>query len=536
MKVAIYSRKSRVTGKGESIKNQVEMCKEYIEKHFDVDEFIVYEDEGYSGGNSDRPKYKKMLMDAKDKKFSILICYRLDRISRNISDFSETIEMLKSLDISFISLREQFDTSTPMGRAMMYIASVFAQLERETIAERIKDNMLSLARTGRWLGGNPPTGYTSKSIRYYDSELNKKTMYRLKEIPTEITVVKQIFNKYLEFKSLNQVESFALRENIKTCRGNSFDITGLRAILTNMVYVKADKTMFDYCKSLDMDIASSISEFDGIHGLMVYNKTLIRKGRANKLRPTSEWIVAVGKHKGIISSSDFLSVQETIKDNKSKAPRITKNNISILSPLLRCENCKSNLRTIYGSRRKDNTRLHYYKCILKEKSRSKLCNSLNLNGRVADRLVLDEIKNLHFSYNELNSLFKQTREDIIFLNSSNGRNALNIKRDIENYLSQIKKLTRSLSLTTDEKSSKYIIREIEKLDGKIDESNEELDDILKKSNLNKQENLHIEFLENLILDFNSNIDKLKNTEKSYILNVLIDYIVWDQSSLKIFTK
>lgn len=102
------------------------------------------------------------MQDAKANKFDYLVCYRLDRISRNVSDFSTLIEKLNKLDISFISIKEQFDTSTPMGRAMMFISSVFAQLERETIAERIKDNMYELARTGRWLGGKTPHGFSSK--------------------------------------------------------------------------------------------------------------------------------------------------------------------------------------------------------------------------------------------------------------------------------------------------------------------------------------------------------------------------------------
>ena len=95
---------------------------------------------------------------AKERKIRAIVVYRLDRISRNISDFSSLIEELGRLGIDFVSIRESFDTSSPMGRAMMYIASVFSQLERETIAERIRDNMHELAKTGRWLGGTTPHG------------------------------------------------------------------------------------------------------------------------------------------------------------------------------------------------------------------------------------------------------------------------------------------------------------------------------------------------------------------------------------------
>lgn len=161
----IYSRKSIYTGKGESIENQIELCRSYISSKYpcDPDPHIkIYEDEGFSGKNTERPQFQKMLCDIQLDPPDFIVCYRLDRISRSVSDFSTFIEKLNRLGISFLCIKEEFDTSRPMGKAMMYIASVFSQLERETIAERVRDNMLLLARSGHWLGGTPPTGYTSK--------------------------------------------------------------------------------------------------------------------------------------------------------------------------------------------------------------------------------------------------------------------------------------------------------------------------------------------------------------------------------------
>ena len=94
----IYSRKSKFTGKGESIENQIELCRQYIAMHFGEDaaeNVLVYEDEGFSGGNLNRPDFKKMMTAAKDRKFKAIVVYRLDRISRNISDFSSLIEELE---------------------------------------------------------------------------------------------------------------------------------------------------------------------------------------------------------------------------------------------------------------------------------------------------------------------------------------------------------------------------------------------------------------------------------------------------------
>ena len=155
----IYSRKSKFTGKGESIENQIELCRQYIAMHFGedaVENALVYEDEGFSGGNLERPQFKKMMKSSQKIEFAAIVVYRLDRISRNIGDFAKLIKDLGDRHIDFISIREQFDTSSPMGRAMMYIASVFSQLERETIAECIRDKMHELSKTGRWLGGTTP--------------------------------------------------------------------------------------------------------------------------------------------------------------------------------------------------------------------------------------------------------------------------------------------------------------------------------------------------------------------------------------------
>ena len=162
----IYSRKSKFTGKGESIENQIELCRQYIAMHFGeeaAENVLVYEDEGFSGGNLERPQFKKMMKDSQKIAFAAIVVYRLDRINRNIGDFAKLIEDLGDRHIDFISIREQFDTSSPMGRAMMYIASVFSQLERETIAERIRDNMHELSKTGRWLGGTTPTGLQAQT-------------------------------------------------------------------------------------------------------------------------------------------------------------------------------------------------------------------------------------------------------------------------------------------------------------------------------------------------------------------------------------
>lgn len=279
--IAVYSRKSKYTGKGESIGNQVEMAKEYISMHYpdeDLDSVLVYEDEGFSGGNLNRPNFKLMMQDAKDGLIKTIIVYRLDRISRNVSDFSGLIEQLNDLNIDFVSIREQFDTATPMGRAMMYIASVFSQLERETIAERIRDNMHELAKTGRWLGGGTtPTGYTSESVEKISVDGKAKKSCKLKLLPEEATIVQTIFNLFLETKSLTKTETRLVQAGIKTKQGNFFSRYSIKTILMNPVYAFADMDMYEYLTEKHADLYSDKEEFNGKNALIAYYKTIQKK-------------------------------------------------------------------------------------------------------------------------------------------------------------------------------------------------------------------------------------------------------------------
>ena len=156
----IYSRKSKFTGKGESIENQIELCRQYIAMHFGeeaAEHVLVYEDEGFFGDNLERPQFKKMMKDSQKIAFAAIVVYRLDRISRNIGDFAKLIEDLGDRHIDFISIREQFDTSSPMGRAMMYIASVFSQLERGPSPSASGTTCTSYPRPGAgWAARRPP--------------------------------------------------------------------------------------------------------------------------------------------------------------------------------------------------------------------------------------------------------------------------------------------------------------------------------------------------------------------------------------------
>ena len=409
IRIAIYSRKSKYSDKGDSIGNQVELAKEYIKNTYPSDEYdveiIIYEDEGFSGGNIDRPRFQQFLEEERIRPFNVLISYRLDRISRNISDFSSLMDELNELNTSFISIKEQFDTTTPMGRAMMYIASVFAQLEREVIAERIRDNMLELAKTGRWLGGDTPLGFKSekyelmpiceKSDNSNILERKSKKACKLVSDEEEFEKVKLIFNKFREIKSLSGLELYLYKNKIYTKRGKEFCKFSLKTILTNPVYATNDQWIKEYFESLGVRIYAekdSRDKFDGKYGMIAYNKTDAKK----KDRPVEDWVVAVGLHKGCISGKDWVEIQDLLERNKSKTYRSADNNVNetIFAGILKCKRCKSTMTHKNNTKTdKNGNRRYYYICREKERTRRIKCDSKNVAGNELDKNFIEILRN-----------------------------------------------------------------------------------------------------------------------------------------------
>ena len=157
---AIYARQSVDKADSLSIQGQIDLCRQKAGA-----EFRIYQDKGYSGKNTNRPAFQRMIEDVEKGLVQKIIVYRLDRFSRSIADFGRLWEILKRHSVEFVSINETFDTSTPMGRAMLNIIMVFAQLERETTAERVRDNYYQRAKLGSWPGGPAPMAFPSGSCR-----------------------------------------------------------------------------------------------------------------------------------------------------------------------------------------------------------------------------------------------------------------------------------------------------------------------------------------------------------------------------------
>lgn len=534
----IYSRKSRFTGKGESIENQVEMCRQYICAHYSQEEANsarIYEDEGFSGGTLERPQFKRMMQDAQGGKFSALVVYRLDRISRNIGDFAKLMERLNAMDIDFISIKEQFDTGSPMGRAMMYISSVFSQLERETIAERIRDNMHELAKTGRWLGGNTPTGYQSESVQSVTIEGKAKKACKLKTVPEEIGLVKLIYDKFWETGSLTQTDAFLLEKRYMTRRGNSFTRFAIRGILTNPVYMVADEDAYRYLTRQNVDLFSQQSDFDGRRGIMAYNRTLQQPGRTHQVRPMEEWIVSVGEHEGIIPGAQWVRVQEILERNRSKSYRKPRSHVALLSGGLVCGECGDYMRPkLTGRMTPEGEPAYIYLCSTKERSRGQRCSMKNCAGNQLDRQILAEMKKLKEDSSEFVRQIEKTQQVLLKSQEGFGGEMDRIKSLLAENKGRIQNLVDSLSAASGTGAEVYIIKQIDSLHGEGEVLRGRLAELEELTQPHELEEMEFDLLRQVLANFGSIIDQMSVEERRAAIRSLIQRVVWDGEKAHVY--
>ncbi len=535
---AIYSRKSKFTGKGESIENQIELCREHIAKNYSEEEAkaaLVYEDEGFSGGTLQRPQFKKMMQDSFKTKFAAIVVYRLDRISRNVGDFANLTTDLETRNIDFISVKENFDTTTSAGRTMMLMASVFAQFERETTAERIRDNMHELAKTGRWLGGTTPTGYESVGVATVTVDGKTRKACKLKAIPDEINLVKLIYDKFLETGSLTKTDQFLLEGGYQTKRGKQFTRFAIKGILTNPVYMMADEEAYQYLVENNVYLFSEKEEFDSKHGIMAYNRTLQRPGKATQEKPMNEWIVSVGKHSGIVPGATWVRIQKMLELNKSKGYRKPRSHVALLSGILRCGNCGDYMRPKMTNRQTATGEpIYTYLCTTKERSRSHMCSMKNANGNMLDKKVIAEIKKLHRDSKLMAKLITQAKRKITEDKEGYEIEITKVNDQIIANEKSIKKLVEALTTAEHTAATQYIVQQIDELHEKGERLKRRLSEL--ESLIAEQELTDTEFdlMSQTLSNVEESIDQYTVEQKRAVIKTLVRKIVWDGENAHLY--
>ena len=236
---AIYTRKSSEEGLEQefnSLAAQREACEAYIRSQRDEGWVLAktrYDDGGFSGGNIERPALQDLLADIRAGRIDIVVVYKVDRLTRSLADFGRLVELFDAQGVSFVSVTQQFNTTSSMGRLTLNVLLSFAQFEREVTGERIRDKIAASKKKGMWMGGNVPLGY----------DANERTLVINS---AEAVTVRRIFALYRELGCVRRVKEEADRLGFKTKRstttngtergGKAFSRGHLYTLLSNPIY------------------------------------------------------------------------------------------------------------------------------------------------------------------------------------------------------------------------------------------------------------------------------------------------------------
>lgn len=263
-----------------------------------------YDDGGYSGGNMNRPALQRLLKDCENGLVDIILVYKIDRLSRSLTDFADLTKKFDAWGVQFVSVTQEINTATSAGRMMLNILVTFAQYEREVITERVRDKMAASRKKGKWVGGSVPMGYGVE---------NKHLVI----IPAEAEVIRRIFQRYVEIQSPKLIAIELNEKGIKTKQGKKWDTPHISRILENHTYV----------------------------GEVKY-KDAICEGEQEAIIPRELWDRVKAIRASAAPYPDHARRQETI------AP---------LKNILRCGHCGGSMMPSYSN--KDGRRYYYYLCV-----------------------------------------------------------------------------------------------------------------------------------------------------------------------------
>src|SRR6478735_5210486 len=211
VRCAIYTRVSTESGLDQdfnSLDAQYDAAQAYIRSQAHAGWTLVrarYDDGGFSGGSTDRPALQQLLADIRARRIDVIVVYKVDRLTRSLADFAKLVELFDACKVSFVSVTQQFNTTTSMGRLTLNVLLSFAQFEREVTSERIRDKIAASKRKGLWVGGMVPLGYDTKDRQITVND-------------EEAAAVQIIFQRYLELGSLNLLMMDLRRQGIITKR------------------------------------------------------------------------------------------------------------------------------------------------------------------------------------------------------------------------------------------------------------------------------------------------------------------------------
>jgi DNA invertase Pin-like site-specific DNA recombinase len=310
MRCAVYTRKSSEEGLDQeynSIDAQRDAGHAYIASQRAEGWIAVaddYDDPAFSGGNMERPALKRLITDIEAGKIDVIVVYKIDRLTRSLADFSKMVEVFERQGVSFVSVTQQFNTTTSMGRLMLNVLLSFAQFEREVTGERIRDKIAASKRKGMWMGGIPPIGYDVANRRLIPNEAEAKTIahifQRFVELGSTTKLVKEL--------RLDGVTSKAWTTHDGRVReGKPIDKGLIYKVLNNRTYLGELRHKELWYQAEHPPIITK-SIWDDAHAILSTNGRV----RAGTTRAATQYLL-----KGIVFGSDgrAMSPFQTAKQN-----------------------------------------------------------------------------------------------------------------------------------------------------------------------------------------------------------------------------
>ena len=283
---AIYARQSVERADSISIENQIAWCVAETRGN----PYRVYSDRGYSGGNTHRPAFAAMMEDVQNGQIGRVIVYKLDRISRSLVDFVNITQALNRRGVAFVSATERFDTASPMGKAMLGICMIFAELERDTIRKRVTDAYAARCRRGFYMGGRIPYGFR---LRETVIDGIHTAMYEPEE--AEAAQIREIYRLYAVGDDTMQSLAKRLPEcGIPHLRGGTWISARISEMLRNPIYVCADGRIRDYFLQNGVTVPEDAAHFTGKNGCYLFNSA-------------GESVLIAAPHAGLVDSGLWLA-------------------------------------------------------------------------------------------------------------------------------------------------------------------------------------------------------------------------------------
>lgn len=469
---------------------QIQACKDYFKR--DNCTFEVFIDEGFSGSNIDRPDFTRMSNKISNNEFDVVVVYKIDRISRNMVDFINLVSDFEKHNVTLVSVTEGADPTTPSGKFVMNILASVAEMERANIQQRVTDNMLMLAKQGRWTGGNTPIGY--KSIK-----VDNGTYLTIDENKGDLVV--DLFNTYINSGSLNEVS-----------RIFDVNIASISDMLSSPVYVPSTHRIHEYLKINGFHV---FGEPNG-KGYLTYGKRSNSKNK--KTWNTKGYVVAVSRHEALIEEDTWLQVQALLKRN-SIEPRPKESKNSYLNTLVKCARCDSTMIIDLTYTRTDGTKVYSFACGRRRKD-SKSCDNGYIMVKELEQGIEDELKKIGTNRRLINNYIGSKD------NNEYGEDKSKIQKKLNSNNTQINNLTDKLALLSNE-ASMAIINKIEQLTDENKKLQTDLILIEKMESDKKNKDNNIDDLYSNIKLFNTMKDAPID-KKREVIRTIIEKIDFDK--------